>query len=290
MELSSPCYPGFNESLAPILLRGRVLTRANVQRSGDTVLEYLIKTVNGPVKVEVHNQRPMAFCHSDDVERLLVEGAETEVWSHPLELQSFSRQPVHAIYCRTGLMLKRLVNRAQELGIALYEADIKPEQRFLIERFVALDAEFFGHFDSSGPSRFVASRVRATSQHIPLKAVSLDIECSMSGELYSIGLYGDCEPKVIIVGEGETELTCHRDGVEHKVAVEWACDEVALLLSLQRWFMEVDPDILLGWAVVTFDLSLLWRRAKHHGMRLCIGRFGKPLAWKVEDKDRKSVV
>ncbi|QYK07120.1 DNA polymerase II [Shewanella zhangzhouensis] len=286
MELSSVCSPGSNDSMAPTLLKGRVLTRASVQRGGDTVLEYLIKTAHGPVKVEVHNQRPMAFCHSDEVQRLLAGIANTEAWSTPLKLQSFSRQPVHAIYCRTGVILKRLVTRALELDIALYEADIKPEQRFLIERFVALDAEFYGYFDGSDPARFIATRVRATSEHIPLKAVSLDIECSMSGELYSIGLYGDCAAKVIMVGEGDTELICHRDGIEHRVAVEWACDEVGLLMSLQRWFMEVDPDILLGWAVVTFDLSLLWRRAKHHGMRLCIGRFGKPLGWKVEDKHR----
>ncbi|QYJ76593.1 DNA polymerase II [Shewanella sp. FJAT-52076] len=286
MELSSVCSPGSNESMAPTLLKGRVLTRASVQRGGDTVLEYLIKTTNGPVKVEVHNQRPMAFCHSDEVERILIGVAQTEAWAQPLTLQSFSRQPVHAVYCRTGVMLKRLVSRAQELDVALYEADIKPEQRFLIERFVALDAEFYGYFDASDPSRFVASRVRAASEDISLKAVSLDIECSMSGELYSVGLFGDCEPKVIMVGEGDGVLTCHRDGVDHRVAVEWAADEVSLLLSLQRWFLEVDPDILLGWSVVTFDLSLLWRRAKHHGMRLCIGRFGKPLNWKVEDKHR----
>nr|WP_284730666.1 DNA polymerase II [Shewanella jiangmenensis] len=284
------------------VIGGRVLTRASLSRGGDALVEYIIKTQNGPVRVEVPGQRPLAFCHSDDATVLAGSFSAAEVDIKPLPLQSFEQRPVSALYVKTPQLVRKLAARASELSLPLFEADIKAEHRFLIERFIALDAELGGEFRLSD-GVFVASRARATSLPISLKAVSLDIECSMQGELYSIGLYGDVEPLVLMVGSAkDIEIKEHQsrhaavaqqfdvDGAAplaaQSVNICWVEDELALLLRLCQWFADNDPDLILGWSVVTFDLSLLWRRARHHGIRLNIGRFGRALSWKVDDKHR----
>ncbi len=293
---SSPQASGSNFALATTngsgepaqLVKGRVLTRSLSQRGGEMLLEYIIKAENGPVRVEVPHQKVLAFCPQADAPALTAQFSAEDVSAKPLELKSFDMRSVSGLYCRNPQVMRRLVARAAELDIPLYEADIKAEQRFLIERFVALDGEFYGQFSKDNKS-FVASRVRNAPADIALTAVSLDIECSFSGELYSIGLYGDCEPLVLLVGtdtSGPATLMHQLNGEQHQVPVQWVADEVALLMALQDWFYRVDPDVLLGWSVVSFDLSLLWRRAKHHGIRLNIGRFGRALGWKVEDKHR----
>jgi len=120
----------------------------------------------------------------------------------------------------------------------------------------------------------------------PLKMVSLDIECSPRGELYSIGLsYGNvsvntpteqgindnCQCAVVLmIGKAQSA---------DDINIHWVNDEMALLIALQQWFELHDPDAIIGWAVASFDLRLLAKRAEHHHIELRLGRDGSPLRW-----------
>ncbi|MGS0679766.1 DNA polymerase II [Shewanella sp. 125m-7] len=272
------------------VITGRVLTRHAVHRQGGLVLQYFVQTATGPVTVEVIEQEHVCFVHTSDESRLLQSNELRGVRCSALALKSFANVPVSALYCGDTRQLRSMTRAARDLDIELFESDVKAEHRFLIERFIALDAQFYGHFvERQQVSEsvyqqplFVATRARKAESTISLKAISLDFECSFSGELYSVGLYGQTSDdivyqKVIMVGESQTTEQDY---------IEWVQDEVELIHGLIKWFADYDPDIIIGWSVVTFDLALLYRRAKLHNIALNIGRNKQPLSWKVEDKFR----
>ncbi|TVL52458.1 DNA polymerase II [Shewanella algae] len=266
----------------PQTLKGRILTRHLTQRDEGLCLQYYLVTEQGPVLVEVPGQEQVCFATEQDA-TVLCQGV-SRVRAQPLALRNFAKQKVAALYSRSRQQMRLLQKQAQDQGMLLYEADLKPQQRFLIERFIALDAEFYGDFsqESGALKRFVASRARKASlDNIGLALVSLDLECSMQGELYSAGLYGrdrdgELFQRVYMIGQAP-------NGPDY---IHWVRDEAALLQALIDWFSLWDPDIIIGWSVVSFDLALLSRRYAHHGIEARLGRGGVPMSWLVEGKYR----
>ena len=46
--------------------------------------------------------------------------------------------------------------------------------------------------------------------------------------------------------------------------IHWVSDEKDLLVSFLAWLSAYDPDIIIGWNVVNFDLHLLDKRCELH--------------------------
>src|SRR5205823_13257678 len=84
-----------------------------------------------------------------------------------------------------------------------------------------------------------------------LRAVSLDIETTMRGELRSIALYGCGQRQVYMLGppNGTPESLQAVD-----FALEYRDTRAQLLDALEDWFARHDPDAIIGWSVVQFDL------------------------------------
>lgn len=314
------------EAMATTSVQGRVLTRHAVQRNGQLVLQYYLATEQGPVLVEVHHGEYLCFCHQTDVATLQLQMPGQVLRYVPLALKSFSGGAVSGIYTSSNQVYRTLLRIAKEAGIALFEADIRPEQRFLIERFVALDVAFLGYFQVESPQcagaallqatpneavahapllpRFIARQAKSVAPlaSVRLRTISLDLECSLAGELYSAALYGqdlqgNAYEKVFIVGGiADAEQTIGEAALADNALadlaphiphyIEWVTDEPELIRRLIAWFMDYDPDFIIGWSVVSFDLALLSRRALLHRIPLAIGRGGTLLEWKVEDKFR----
>ncbi|WP_258405099.1 DNA polymerase II [Shewanella psychrotolerans] len=269
-----------------INVKGRILTRHQV----DGALHYYLKTPDGPVRVIVNESERVCFCRTSDIGSLLSLSGCHSIRSEAISLKTFQQEPVTALYCPNNWVFRQLSRGANDKGVALYEADIRPEQRYLIERFIALDVEFIGEsVGNEGIHTVIGHRARRTDIDVTLSIVSLDFECSMSGELYSVGLYGkDNEGEaielVIMVGDEQGANT--PADVRSVTNIEWVDNEAALIIALINWFARFDPDIIIGWAVVTFDLALLYRRAAFHQIPLNLGRNAQSLSWKVEGKFR----
>ncbi|MCH1929001.1 DNA polymerase II [Shewanella sp. A25] len=277
----------------PVSVQGRVLTRHAIMRQGRLVLQYYLATMNGPVLVELPDSEYLCFCHQSEVNSLKLQTPHIPLRFVSLSHQSFMRQSVSAIYAKSTSDFRTLHRIAKDADIALFEADIRPEQRFLIERFVALDVAFLGHFIDPAQGQqltqnpipvFTALKAKsiAPQSDIMLRCISLDFECSFEGLLYSVALYGKDSQgatyqKVIMVGEAQSDAAAY---------IEWVANESALIHRLIAWFAEYDPDLIIGWSVVTFDLALLYRRAAVNHIPLKIGRGGTLLEWKVDNKFR----
>ncbi|WP_133407504.1 DNA polymerase II [Parashewanella tropica] len=264
------------------IITGKVLTRRLKNDGKQNLLEYFIATENGCIQVDIASADWICFCHQSDLPKLKQIAPSVNFQAQTVELKSFKLQPVSALYVKSSRDMSLLRRIATEYSIPLFESDIRPEHRYLIERFIAFDVDFFGQFvasDRFSTPRFIADKARSAkqpSQH-KLKSVSLDFECAMDGELYSVGLYSDNHQTVFMVGEAIEDAPDYLHFVDN---------EHQLILALLDWFKECDPDIIIGWAVVTFDLSLLYRRAKYHKIPLTLGRNQSLLTWKVEEKHR----
>ncbi|WP_373293718.1 DNA polymerase II [Shewanella saliphila] len=267
------------------VIKGKVLTRHAIYRHGQLVLQYYIKTASGPVLAELLHSEVICFCRQQDVDTL-TNKVDFTLKAEAIALMSFAHEPVSALYLKSSTQLKLLSRIANDLGITLFEADIRAEQRYLIERFIALDIECIGHYPLQSHTETLPNLsihrarkmvAKPSDDDVTLSVISLDFECSFDGELYSVGLYGDQYQCVFMVGE--PQQNCH-------AFIVWVKDEADLIHHLITWFRQYDPDIIIGWAVVTFDLALLYRRCALHGIPLMIGRGDTELTWKVADKFR----
>ena len=230
-----------------------------------TEITLWLATDNGPQCVILPPQEAVAFLPTEQqtaVARLL---AGEDGWRiAPLTLKDFQQRPVVGLYCRQYRQLKAWQKKLSEQGITLYEADIRPPERFLMERFITAAVWFSGQLVGS---RLLHTRLKPHPDYRPsLKWVSLDIETSQHGELYCIGLEGCGQRDVFMLGPE------NGDASALDFNLEYVASRKQLLERLNAWFARHDPDVIIGWNVVQFDLQILQQHADRYGIPLRLGR------------------
>ena len=175
--------------------QGFILTRHWHDTPAGIQIDVWLATDSGPVLVSLPPQQAVAFIPAQQqarAEALLnaePPSSRKKASLRPLALQDFHHQPLSGLYCSHYRQLLTLEKRLQEAGIPVYEADIRPPDRYLMERFITAPVWFSGH--PTGPGAIVQAQMKPSPDYRPtLKLVSLDIETSRHGELYCIGLEG----------------------------------------------------------------------------------------------------
>ena len=116
-------------------VQGFLLTRLWRETSTGMELVFWFATDSGPHQLRVPGQQAVAFAPAArraDIERLLPAGVEIR----ELALQDFQRRPVLGLYAPRYRTLRELEQRLPAAGIDVYETDIAPADRFLMERFI----------------------------------------------------------------------------------------------------------------------------------------------------------
>lgn len=252
---------------------GFLLTRQWTDDKDGVRLDLWLTTSHGPQAVSIHQQRVLFFIRQTDqvtVNKLL--GSIRGVSVKPLQLKTFSQQPVSAVYFDSQQQLYRARDRLTQNGIGCFEADIRPSERFLCERFITASVDVDADYSSE-----VLHNVRLQpGDYTPeFEVMSLDIESDYENDtLFSIAFVASEARRVLIIG----------DGVDNDF-IEYVSDERCLLLRWIEWIEHIDPDILIGWNVVNFDLRLLYKRAQALGLPLAIGRMGALPVWRQSKAD-----
>lgn len=232
-----------------------------------------LATDEGPQRVVLPPQEAVAFIPQEQLpqaEALLRHERHCRIQS--LELKDFRQRPVAAIYCKQYRQLQKIEKLLREEGLTLYEADIRPPDRYLMERFITAPVWFSG--TPSGQSVTHARLKPHPDYRPPLKWVSLDIETTRHGELYCIGLEG-CGQRVVYMLGPE-----NGDASTLDFTLEYVASRRQLLEKLNAWFSQHDPDVLIGWNVVQFDLRVLQKHADRYGIPLRLGRNNEALEWR----------
>ena len=255
---------------------GFLLTRHWRDTREGTEIELWFATPVGARRVLITGQRNAAFARESDraaVERAIASDAAFH--SSSLPLKTFDQSPVFAIYCSSYRPLLNLEKRLSETGVPVYEADIRPDDRYLMERFITA-AVTMTPSEGADTGTWVNPRLRPSERYRPsLKLVSLDIETSADGELYSVALEGCGQRQVYMLGAADGTVV-----VEQDFDLTYVSDRGQMISALNNWFRHYDPDVIIGWNLIQFDLRLLQACADRQGLVLTLGRGGTPIDWR----------
>lgn len=260
-------------------LNGFILTRHWRDTPSGTEIEYWMATDAGPRKVLLHHQKSVAFVevrHKPTVQA--VARAMPGIELRDLQLKTFQHVPVLGIYARHYRHLTRLARALERLGIALLEADVRPHDRHLMERFIFAGVSMEGGREEG--SALVDCRLAPSARFRPaLTVASVDIETSEYEELYSIALDGMPERVVFMLGEPPSA-----PGPVLDFSIVYCPTRQEMIERLNAWIERNDPDVIVGWNVIQFDLRVLQKTADDGGVPLLPGRGRTPIAWRTHPR------
>ncbi|MFO7524867.1 MAG: DNA polymerase II [Ignavibacteriaceae bacterium] len=221
----------------------------------------------GTTEIIINNNKPVFF-----VERsAMLTGLKQTFLRKKVEMKTFSGSPVDALYFNTMKDYRQSVDDLQEIGITTYESDVDPIRRFLMERFINAQMRVTGETKvKNGITTFTNPKTESCEINPSFVVASIDIETSGNGsDLYSIAVHitgrkGE-HKRIFMIGESPKK---------YPEELSFHTDEKNLLYSFFEWFNIIDPDIIIGWHVIGFDLLFLDNKCKELNINFEIGRNG----------------
>ena len=217
----------------------------------------------GTFLVRDDRPRPHFYVRARDSERAMVLGAPRP---RPLDRHAFDGTPVALVQMEVPGDVPALRDRLHDAGIDTFEADVRFAVRYLIERGIKGGCDITG---TSVPGEnltlvFDNPTLRPAEVKVQPRVLSFDIETDPKGErLLAISMYGPEIDEVLVVdGSG-------RDMPEK--ATRCADERIALTEFCER-IRKLDPDVLTGWNIVDFDLTVLERIARRVRHPFGLGR------------------
>ncbi len=254
-------------------MKGFILSSTSTDNRESAEFCYYGRGEEGPFKIVITNPNPLFFVEQK-TELPKLPGS----YVRDLELKAFNKLPVKGIYFDS---FDHYYSGRRELharGITTYESDVWPADRYLMERFIRTGVEIRGEQSNGLPgkgnmSTWIDPSLTPSGYNPPLKWLSIDIETGQHGELYSIALHGTYKNteyrKVFILDEkGQTGRTTELIPVKN---------EKQLLLSFIEDVRTYDPDLIIGWHVIGFDLDFLLGKCSSLGIPLVLGRSSRPI-------------
>ena len=185
---------------------GFILSRQVQDIDNKLQITIWLKSNNGAHKLVINDELAVFFVEKQNVNnavQILKEQGVMLVKQHSLLLKTFKQESVHGFYFASLSQFYRAREALKVQHIKCYEDDIRPDDRYLMERFITADVDFLC-------APHVKCKKSVEKLSVKLSMLSLDIECSMSGELYSIGLYANNNTElkcVLMIGEPEEDLS-----------------------------------------------------------------------------------
>jgi DNA polymerase-2 len=256
--------------------QGFLLTRHWRDTDAGVEVEFWLATDDGARRVRIPPQPAVAFIPEEQRQAAELALLGQRGWElRPLALADFQHRRVLGLYCHQYRQLLRLEKRLRQHGVDVYEADVRPPERYLMERFITAPVEYRGQPLARDPALLLDGQLKPCTGYRPrLRTVSLDIETTMQGDLYSIALEGCGQRQVYMLGPP------NGNDVERDFALDYCDSPLALLERLEEWIARHDPDAIIGWNLVQFDLRVLQAHAERLKHPLRLGRDGSAIEWR----------
>ena len=213
--------------------------------------------------IKESRRRPHFYIRTKDADQLRSQQAITESsdWS------SLDGYPVTRVSVPVPADVVPIRDRLHERGLKTYEADIRFATSYLIERNVRGGVRIDGTELASNHDvdvEFHDPEISPTSVEYNPSFIAFDIETDPSAnQLLAISVYGRDMDVVFICDPEARQLPEKAIGCQ---------DERETISRFTTLIQEVDPDILTGWNVVDFDLTVLQRIAQRVGVDFELGR------------------
>ncbi len=275
------------EQLKNDIYHGFLLTRSSTDQQGKAQIEYWLATDFGPALLRIPNEKPVLFISEQDKVKAkqALSPLKNSYELKDLDLKTFQDQNVSAVYTHSIHNSFRVRKALNASNIELLEADFRLHDRYLMERFIYGGVAFTGQLvERAGYTEVLNAKLKSTDYNTELYALSLDIECAMDGELFSIGLAANGIAKGNKPPVAEV-LMIGTEPVETETCIHWYNNEKELLMGLCERIDIIDPDLIIGWNLINFDLRILVERAEKHRLALRIGRANGSASWRSRRGD-----
>ncbi|MCG8316780.1 MAG: DNA polymerase II [Pseudomonadales bacterium] len=286
----------------PQQVLGFVLTRHWRDTPGGVQLDFWVKTDDTAHLVTINGQESVAFITESQLltaRKVLALGpspGRDVIREKPLALTDFKGEPVYALYFKSQRTMLNVKSQLEDKGVALLEGDVRPAERFLMERFITGGVAICPTADSavinysqSKAADFVNPQLKQADYWPRLRVVSLDIETSFDGRhLFSIGLFADGNLRVVMLVRHQAHDKAPQVSAKGQTGdpdIVWYPNEKELLLAFNRWVAEYDPDIFIGWNLVNFDFRFLQKKYEQHRVPAAIGRHQLAVDWRKANTD-----
>ena len=251
-------------------LEGFLLTRAWRDTPNGIDLTFWVSSDQGPARITIENQKAVCFIRHDNALKL---NGKTQ--RKPLTLKNLQHDPVDALYFNQQRDLNQLRDHLSHDKTILYESEIKPTERYLMERFITAPLLIIGQpVQKNGYLEFKNPVLKPTEYAPKLRWVSLDIETEdLRGKLYSIGVTTADTERVFLVKNCKKQGGCvSNNALEIEKKVVYCATEAEAMQRFFSWLKSNDPDVIIGWNVVAFDLDFLQWKAKQLKIPFDLGR------------------
>jgi DNA polymerase-2 len=245
LQASYRVVPGANGRRRPVVhIHGRL-------EGGDTFL------------VRDDGQRPHFYIRAVDAERARALRAPE---SKPTDKRSFAGDAVCRLEVDNPQDVPGLRDRLHAADIDTFEADVRFAMRYLIDRGIKGGCEIDGAWvPGNGVTRVYSNPIlRPVEVDVEPRVLSFDIETDGKADsLLAISLYAPGTDEVLIVDSGDRPMPERATRcVDERAALDAFCARVK----------EFDPDVLMGWNVIDFDLTVLQRVAARLNHPFPLGR------------------
>ena len=221
--------------------------------------------VEGPFHIIVTDNSPVFFVPS---------GADLQdiafLSRRPLKLTSFDGDVVDALYFESLHHFYQARETLRSRGIRVFESDVYPSDRYLMERFINSGIQWEGEgLQSPEGTVYYDPTLHAHPVNASFRVLSLDIETGQNGQVYSIAMHGTGYNRVV---EELKKVLLHSDHNGGAGTIQYCRGEQGTLLAFRNWIRKWDPDLIIGWHVIGFDLKFLEDRFLHYGIPFHLGR------------------
>lgn len=229
-------------------------------RDGAPVVQLWGRLREGPAFL-VEDDRLRPYCFVPAEARAALEGEAVRV--EATELRDLRGRPVLRVETGLPQAMPALRERLAARGAGALEADLRFPYRFLVDRDLGATLSIEGDSEeAAGGLRVFRNPALAPAEGaVPLRTLSLDLETTPDASRIHSVAYAGC-------GTEEVHLVA-AEPVPGAVA---HADERRLLEAALARLRALDPDVLLGWNVVDFDLRVLLRRCEALGLAAELGR------------------
>jgi DNA polymerase-2 len=272
--------------------QGFLLTSRWYEGAQTTELEFWFASPIGPLCVCIE-QPSVCFIPITEIEKAqrLAHGEGIELTTRSVQLHAFNQQPLIACYLRQQ-DIYRFNYLLNDWDIPVWEYDLRPTDRYLMERFIRGGAIIDGHWqDKDGYLLCQQGRMKPSEGGVntaALTMLSVDIETTFPKEgkrdqLYSIACHGD----VMVNGLRETVSYVWMIGAVNSPAVEfceYVVDEAALLEIFFVEMQRLDPDVIIGWNFIQFDMDFIQRKCNELNVPFVLGRNHQEVSWRHDQR------
>ncbi len=265
-------------SILANVMKGFIVYPTYELQDEKTIIQLFGKLENGQSFVTQNTLEPYFFIKESDLKA--VEKYLSKYKAEKTTLTNFNGDRVVKIIAPNHRELNKLFQGIHHLADT-YEADIKPHMRFLMDNHILSTLDIEGDYQSSEKIDRVYKEPKISpikEEHKPkLKVISLDIETdSKMQKLICIGLSGENYKKTFFVTDKKLEnaVSCKNE------------DEC--LTKFRQELLKLDPDIIIGWNVIDFDLKYLESAFAKHKIPFDLGRTNDKATLRIEGNFMRS--